>query len=350
VKYIVLTTFLGSLGACASSPPSPAADASNSQTTPEAGDVLSNVTYEVSPNGVIPTCDSAQMCTFSWGSRIFAVDAKNGARIVKFSLSGNNILLTQAAGATEFGATFWPSPQTLWNWPPIATVDTGAYSVSIQGDVLVLTSGAFAIATGDPMMTIEKRFAVNSASNVVTITYAFINQGNSPVSVAPWEITRVAPGGVTFFPNPDSGPAPRTCSGTFSAPTTSDFESYTFFASLPGTGQTKLCADGGMKGYEAYLSGNLLLVQAWTDVPASENAAGEGEDEFYTDPNFTYEEVENQGPYAPVGAGNRAEWTVRWTLTSIAAVDGGIGPSDILASSSLRQEVEQVADSVAALQ
>jgi hypothetical protein len=312
--------------------------------------VLGDVTYEVSPNGVIPVCTSAQLCTFSWGSYGFGVDAAHGARIVEFSLSGNNILLTQAAGAAEFGATFWPSPQTLWGWPPIATIDTGAYSVSIQGDVLVLTSSSFTITAGDPTMTIEKRIAVNSASNVVTITYAFINQGNASVSVAPWEVTRVAPGGMTFFPNPDGGPAPRTCSGAFSVPTTSDFEGYTFFANLPTTGQTKLCADGGTKGYEAFLSGDLLLVQAWTDVPASENAAGEGEDEFYTDPSFTYEEVENQGPYAPIGAGNRAEWTVRWTLTAIAAMDGGVGPSEILASSSLRQDIEQVADSEAALQ
>ena len=349
MKQVVWTALLGSLGACASMAPAPG-DASGSQTNPESGDGLSSVTYEVSPNGVIPVCDSARMCTFTWGSYVLGVDANHGARIVQFSLSGQNILVTQAAGAAQFGATFWPSPQTLWNWPPIATIDTSAYSVSVQGDVLVLTSSSFTITTGAPTMTIEKHLAVNSANNVVSITYGFINQGNTSVSLAPWEITRVAPGGVTFFPNPDSGPAPRTCSGTFAVPATSDFESYTFFADLPTTGQTKLCAAGGSKGYQAHLSGDLLLVQAWTDVPASEDAVGEGEVEFYTDPSFTYEEVENQGAYAPLGAGNRADWTVRWTLTPIASADGGAGPSDIVASSLLRQEIEQVADSEAALQ
>ena len=347
MKNLALVALLGC--ACAATPPS-SDDAGTSQTNPEAGDVLSNPTFEVSPNGVIPACDSAQMCTFTWGSYVFAVDANHGARIVQFSLAGQNILVTQAAGAAEFGATFWPSPQTLWNWPPITTIDSGAYSASIQGGVLVLTSSSFTITAGGPTMTVEKRFAANSANNVVTITYAFINQGNASVSAAPWEITRVAAGGLTFFPNPDSGPAPRTCSGSFSVPKTSDFESYTFFADLPATGESKLCADGGPKGYQAHLSGNLLLVQAWTDVPASENAAGEGEDEFYTDKSFTYEEVENQGAYAPIGAGNRAEWTVRWTLTSIAAIQAGVGPADIVASSSLRQAVEQVADAEAALQ
>src|SRR5580658_2697787 len=124
---------------------------------------------------VVPTCNSANLCTLSWGSYDFAVDAAHGARVVTFSLAGTNILLTQAAGAAEFGATFWPSPQSAWNWPPIAAVDTGAYTVSIQGGALVLTSSMFTNAAGAPEMTIEKRFSVNSATNVVTIEYSFNN-------------------------------------------------------------------------------------------------------------------------------------------------------------------------------
>jgi hypothetical protein len=301
------------------------------------------------PAAVVPTCNSAQLCTLSWGSYDFAVDAADGARIVVFSLAGSNILLPQAAGAAEFGATFWPSPQTAWNWPPIVAVDTGAYTVSIQGDVLVLTSGPFTIATGDPEMTIEKRFSVDSATNVVTIAYSFNNHGTTAVSVAPWEITRVAAGGLTFFPNPASGPAPRTCSGAFPVPTTADDESETLFADLPSAGETKLCADGGPKGYEAQLSGDLLLVQAWADVPVASEAAGEGEDEFYTDPNFTYEEVENQGPYASLAGGSSAQWTVRWTLTKVAALDAGVKASNVLESTALRQTIEQAADLQATL-
>jgi hypothetical protein len=299
---------------------------------------------------VVPTCNSANLCTLSWGSYDFAVDAAHGARVVTFSLAGTNILLTQAAGAAEFGATFWPSPQSAWNWPPIAAIDTSAYTATIQNDVLVLTSAAFTIATGDPEMTIEKRFSVNSGSNVVTIVYSFHNQGTTAVSLAPWEITRVAAGGLTFFPNPAGGPAPRTCSGTFPMPTTSDDESYTFFADLSSTGQTKLCAEGGPKGYEAQLSGDLLLVQAWTDVPDAAEAAGEGQDEFYTDPSFTYEEVENQGPYASLAAGSSTQWIVRWTLAKVAGLDAGVKASSVLDSASLRQSVEQAADQQATLQ
>src|SRR5580692_1007562 len=264
---------------------------------------------------VVPTCTSAKLCSLSWGSYTFSVDAANGGRVVAFSLAGTNVLVTEATNAADFGATFWPSPQSAWNWPPIAAVDTGPYTVSIEDETLILTSAMFTIKAADPEMTIEKRFSVDSATNVVTIEYAFHNLGKTAVPVAPWEITRVAAGGLTFFPNPSSGPVPRTCSGGFPVPTTSNDESYTFFADLSSTGQKKLCADGGPKGYEAQLSGDLLLVEAWPDVPPAGEAPGEGEVEFYTDPSFTYEEVENQGPYASLAAGSSASWTVRWTLT-----------------------------------
>lgn len=310
----------------------------------------SSVPQEAAPPAVVPTCSSAQLCTLSWGSYDFAVDASSGARIVTFSLAGTNILVAKAAGAAEFGATFWPSPQSAWNWPPIAAVDTGPYTASIQGDVLVLTSAMFTIGSSVSEMTIEKRFSVNSATDVVTIAYSFVNHGTAAVSVAPWEITRVAAGGLTFFPNPAAGPAPRTCSGGMAVPTTSDDESYTFFADLSSTGPTKLCADGGPKGYEAQLSGDLLLVQAWTDVPAASEVAGEGEDELYSDPSFTYEEVENQGKYASLAAGSTAEWTVRWTLTKVAALDPGVKVASVLASAPLRQSVERAADLEATLQ
>src|SRR5580704_20290 len=99
MKHLVLSSFAAVLCACSSTPSG--------------------------PTFVTPACNSANLCTFSWGSYAFAVDAANGGRVVAFSLAGNNVLVTEAANAADFGATFWPSPQSTWNWPPIAAVDTG---------------------------------------------------------------------------------------------------------------------------------------------------------------------------------------------------------------------------------
>lgn len=354
---------LGALCACSSSA-SNAAEASDSGE----GRTLLDASAEASANPVAPTCDTSNLCTFAWGDYKFVVDANQGARIIEFSLSGNNAILSQAAatalGASEFGATFWPSPQNGtggWGWPPIAAIDTGAYAVSIVGNVVHLTSASFTITDGDPTMTVEKIFSVNASSGVVTIQYVFHNPGTASVSVAPWEITRVATGGLTFFPNPTSAPTTSTCS-SFTPPPVTTLDSYTFFAddaatfADASTEESKFCADGGPKGYEAHLAGNQLLVQAWQDVPASQNVPGEGEDEFYSDPALTYEEIENQGPYASIAGGASSAWTVRWSLSNLATFAAGADASALDWASILvghggtRPAIEQAADAQALLQ
>jgi hypothetical protein len=209
-------------------------------------------------------------------------------------------------------------------------------------------------------MTIEKIFSVNATSGVVTIQYAFHNTGTASVSVAPWEITRVAAGGLTFFPNPTSAPVTSMCSSFTPQPVTT-LDSYTFFADDAATfgdastDEGKFCADGGSKGYEAHLAGNQLFVQAWQAVPASQIVAGEGEDEFYSDPGLTYEEVENQGPYAPIANGASSTWAVRWSLSDMPGFEVGVDASafdwaSILTSGNgTLQAIEKAADAQALL-
>lgn len=210
-------------------------------------------------------------------------------------------------------------------------------------------------------MTAEKVFSANAADGVVTISYTFHNVGTAPVSVAPWEITRVAAGGLTFFPNPTSAPVMSGC-GSFTPPPVTTLDSYTFFAddaatfADASTEESKFCADGGSKGYEAHLAGSQLLVQAWQDVPASENVPGEGEDEFYTDPSLTYEEVENQGPYTAIAAGESATWTVRWSLSNLAATVGASADASafdwasiLTSGNGTLRAIEQAADAQALL-
>jgi hypothetical protein len=175
--------------------------------------------------------------------------------------------------------------------------------------------------------------------------------------VAPWEITRVATGGLTFFPDPSSAAVTSGC-GSFTPQPVTTLDAYTFFAddaatfADASTKEGKFCADGGQKGYEAHLAGNQLLVQAWQDVPALLNVQGEGEDEFYTDPGLTYEEMENQGPYAPLAGGASSTWTVRWSLSGISSLDAATPnwASILTSGNSTLQAIEQAADAQALLQ
>src|SRR5512133_3419289 len=76
-----------------------------------------------------------------------------GARIIGCQLDGKNVLLdAEAVAGTEnannFGATFWPSPQSAWGWPPIPEIDCGPYTVKpIEGGV-ILQSGVGELPNG----------------------------------------------------------------------------------------------------------------------------------------------------------------------------------------------------------
>jgi hypothetical protein len=281
---------------------------------------------------VQPSCDASQRCTLAWGAYLFVVDAGRGGRIVELSLEGVNVLVAAAAGAAQFGSTFWTSPQADWPWPPAAALDTGPYAVRIESGLLRLASASFIIQ--DHAMTVEKAFVVSRSKNVVAITYSILNQGTSVVSAAPWEVSRVAAKGLSFFPNPGTGQVSYPA-GNFAALPNESQDGYTFIADAAAGTDQKLFADGGAKGYVAHLAGDRLFVKAWLDVPGAARAPGEGEIEIYAAAAGTYVELENQGSYASIAPGGRADWQVHWSVAKVAA------------PASARQSLEQAADGMA---
>ena len=141
--------------------------------------------------------------TFTFGDTVFAVDAAKAGRIATFSLGGKNILTApKNSEDNNWGSTFWPSPQSAWSWPPPAEIDPGPYQPRVQGASLVLESPTFPLLG----LAVSKRFSVDAQKAMVTVEYGIANQGEKPCSVGPWEITRVASGGLTFFPMGEGAP------------------------------------------------------------------------------------------------------------------------------------------------
>jgi len=265
--------------------------------------------------------------TFTLGDTVFAVDAAKGGRIVTFSLAGHNVL-TSAKNSQDlnWGSTFWPSPQTAWNWPPPAEIDSGGYTASVAGSTLSLssaTSGALGLAA-------TKKFSIDRAAGVVSIEYGLVNHGAQPVSVAPWEITRVAAAGLTFFPMGDG--APSKGSQDLLNLQISGGVAWFAYDVQSITNEQKVFADGH-EGWIAHVDGDLLLVKAFTDTPAAQAAPGEAEIELYTDAAHTYIEVENQGAYVSVAPGTTSLWTVRWFLRKLdPSVSVQVGSADLLST------------------
>ena len=272
----------------------------------------------------VPTV-SGTVTTFTVGDTVFAVDAAKAGRIVTFSLAGKNILTAaKSSQDNNWGSTFWPSPQSAWNWPPPAELDPGPYTAALCGATLSLSSQTSALLG----LSVTKQFSVDAATGVVTIQYGLVNNSTQARTVAPWEITRVAAGGLTFFPMGEGQPT-KGAQTLLNLQITSGVAWFAYDAAAITTDQ-KVFADGH-EGWIAHVDGNLLLVKAFTDTPASQAAPGEAEIEIYTDAGHSYIEVENQGAYVSVAPGTTSTWTVRWFLRQLdASVSVQPGSADLL--------------------
>jgi hypothetical protein len=251
---------------------------------------------------------SGSVCTFTFEDTQFVVDAAKAGRIVSFSLAGQNILTApKNAEDNNWGSTFWTSPQSDWNWPPPVAIDPGPHTARVVGDSLVVESAV------DPSLglCVSKTISIDAAKGMVAIDYGIANKDNVVRKVAPWEISRVATGGLTFFPMGGGKP----WKGMQELLPLDLQNGVAWFAAprAPAGNDQKVFADG-REGWIAHVAGDLLLVKAFADTTPAQAAPGESEIELYTDPGRTYVEVENQGAYANVEPGKSTVWPVRWYL------------------------------------
>lgn len=229
-----------------------------------------------------------------------------GGKVMGFSIDGHNMLVS--THPINFGSTLWPSPQSDWNWPPQKAIDSEPYAVEVRGSTIVMTSG---VTTTGPKISVVKKFTPNLAKRAIDIEYTIRNEDTVTRNLAVWEVTRVAAGGLSFFPIVGTTERP----GSRMTPTLiADGIAWMDMAVNPPR-NPKLNADG--KGYIAHTDGKRLFVKSWEDVPADAQAPGEGEVEFYD--GDTNVELENQGRYGPVAPGASINYKVRWSLVNLPA-------------------------------
>lgn len=124
---------------------------------------------------------------FSFNGIYVEIDSSTGARVTQLSLDSTQLFTSNKINDVNYGSTFWPSPQSMWSWPPLATLDSKPYSGGIKGDSLVLSSAKDSL-TG---LVVTKSFSVNTNKNFIQINYTVENQSGADKKVAPWEITRM---------------------------------------------------------------------------------------------------------------------------------------------------------------
>jgi hypothetical protein len=240
--------------------------------------------------------------TLRVGDVTMVVDASKGGKIMSYKY-GDKEILSQTRMPNSFGSTFWTSPQSEWNWPPVPEYDTKPFNAEVTGDKLVLTgekSGRFGYR-------VRKEFVVDAKDKAIVITYTIINESGETRKVAPWEISRVPNGGIIFFDAKEVTPANNMVGLTF------EYKLKAAWHTLDeDRANRKINADG--KGWLAFCDKGLLFVKEFPDLKPSEPAPAEAEIQIYTNQGKTFVEIEEQGAYTTLQPGEELDWTVRWYL------------------------------------
>ncbi|WP_018341787.1 DUF4380 domain-containing protein [Cytophaga aurantiaca] len=266
--------------------------------------------------------DSAYTLSFAGLQAI--VDVKNGGRLEALALNGENCLSGKKVNAGNWGTSLWPSPQEAWGWPPSQQLDNLAYSVLSDSSEVVLKSQKDI----KQAFVFTKSYKIDTKDTSLVVTYTILNDTTVAQKVAAWEISRVAPNGLTFYPSGDEVKRGDLVS------LTKDSSGVTWFqydsTTVPKNGVPKLLADG-KEGWLAQVNNGLLLVKSFEDVVTGKYAPKEGEIEFYTNPDKSYIEIEQQGTYVELQPGGQIVYVVRYKLAKLpSSVHVTIGDVDLL--------------------
>lgn len=247
-----------------------------------------------------------------------------GGRILSLKVKGNELLVSGSNNKLALGSTFWPSPQSSWNWPPPAVLDSKPYKATIEDNALKLVSGDDQ-KTG---LQFIKVISISEKDSSVVINYTMKNISDSPQKAAPWEISRMPKGGFAFFPK---GKGPLNVK---------------FFPPIPFVEQDgiewyksdkdealknhQLTITDGSEGWLAYINNNNLLVKKFEDFPPEKQAPGEGEVCIYASFDAPYIEVEAEGQYEEIQPGHSTSWTMKWYPRVVKGGTTGIGDNNLV--------------------
>jgi hypothetical protein len=330
------TSTAGTAGATSAAGTSGAAAGTTGGSGPDAGTKPDAATDASATTLVLPVVRNG-LYTLELGNTKFVVDPAPGARIVELSLDGTNILTNATANASYWGSTFWTAPEGEWmgtaaakggaNMMLIPAFDTLPYTMTLAADnsfTAVGPNATFANMT----LNVTKQFAANLAAGTIDITYSITNQDTTPFTLGHWEVTRVYPDGLTFFPAPPaSSKAPLIANPDVMK--VDKIGGYIWFdhskfnpGPAPGKyGKYSTDASGGWVAHvapDASGAGDILLVKTFKDIPDDTAGTGHGEVEIYAREDRSYEEVEDhheQAMFTGTGtAGATIPWPVRWYI------------------------------------
>jgi hypothetical protein len=273
-----------------------------------------------------------------FGSLQFAVNPAIGARIVSFKLDSDELLTDATVNSTYWGSTLWTSPVTDWsglaNGAPPATTDTDPYTTTVSA-AGVITATSDPVTYNGKTFTLTKVFTADIANQAIVIDYKINNTGGAAFSIAAWEVTRVFPGGLTFFQT-----------GTTIEPNhggqTMQFQQalgdtwYDNTTDVAGNGDSQSFFDtpGGYLAHDApNASGDLLFIKTFPVITVAMAPPGQLPAAIYANDPPNYEEIEDHSAYSSITPGATYTQTVHWYLRRLpSGTDRSAGSAALVAA------------------
>ncbi len=256
--------------------------------------ILNNGSYQVSSKNVAIVAEPTE-----------------GGRIISFKLGPYDFLIGKDIIPGAYGSTFWPGPQSDWNWPPPPILDNQPYSAVNNGSSVTLTSGK------DPVTGFQffKELSADKA-NSINLAYTIINKTDEIKKVSPWEISRVHKGGLLFFPM-----GKRAVGVKAFEPVKMDIiDGIVWYKDkLKRPEKNNLSTADGSEGWTAYAIDGKLFIKKFKDVDPGMIAPGEGEVMLYVDSRADFVEYEIEGAYETLKPGEELNWNVKWIGINIPA-------------------------------
>jgi hypothetical protein len=273
------------------------------------------------PQSLVQPIQRGNLHVLEFGNIKFTVDGTQGARITGFALDGTNILIgpqqVSAMFAPFWGSTFWTSPQADW-WPNLVVpLDSGQYTMSVGADSTVTAKSAVGMVKKKPVV-VTKRFAVDP-TGAVTIEYTMTNTGTASFQIGHWEVTRVGPNGLTFYPAGTA--APTIPFGTIMVKKIGAYQ--WFDHSTYPMGTASKISDFPTGGWVAHVvpdpAGDILFIKTFPDIPRGSGAAGDGELEIFAQSDRSYVEIEAKNQQVMIAPNESVPWQVKWYLRRLPA-------------------------------
>jgi hypothetical protein len=278
---------------------------------------------------ISPIKDATGKYGFTIANVYFEVNPALGGRITSLKIDTTQILylatLNQPNGSDNAGSTFWPSPQSVWNWPPPLALNYSAYKVLSSEGKLAIQSSIDATTK----LYFGKIFTANTADTSITIQYIIKNTNTTAKTWAPWEITRVNNSGLSFFgigsgsiygnPSDDMSKRAKVINkvGWYVQDSTKTISGSKFF-----------CDGAGWFAHKT--NSGYLFIKKFADITKASAAPGEAEVECYT-ATGSYTELEDQGAYVSIAAGDSVIWQVKWFVRKLPAnIKGYSGDKNLL--------------------